>query len=128
MIKVPLTEELSDFNLRDYVVPSYVDRRGYMYILFDRVFPDFIKVGRTSDVRKRLMGYNSDKPFPTARMLYISKLFEDVNDTERKILEYMYDNTAPSTLSREWFEIEHKQMIIDIIEKAELQTEQQSEP
>ena len=98
-----------------------------MYILFDRVFPDFIKVGRTSDVRKRLMGYNSDKPFPTARMLYISKLFEDVNDTERKILEYMYDNTAPSTLSREWFEIEHKKMIIDIIEKAELQTEQQSE-
>ena len=31
----------------------------------------------------------------------------------------MYDNTSPTTLSREWFPIENKQMIIDIIRKAE---------
>lgn len=119
MIKVPLTEELSSFDLRDFTVQPLVDRRGYLYILHDKAFPDYIKVGRTTDVRKRLIGYNSDKPFPTARMLYISKLFDDANDVERRILEYMYDNTPPTTLTREWFEIEYKEMIIEVIERIE---------
>lgn len=122
MIKVPDAAELDNFNLADYVVPpleKYTDRRGYMYILYDSIFPDFIKVGRTSDVKKRLQGYNSDKPYPTAKMLYISELFENVHDVERKILAYMYDLTQPTTLSKEWFEIKYKDSIMSIIEKAE---------
>lgn len=122
MIKVPKTEELSDFNIADYAVPpleKYTDRRGYMYILFDSIFPDYIKVGRTSDCKKRLIGYNSDKPYPTAHMLFISDMFENVHEVERRILAYMYDNTPPTTLSKEWFEIKHKDIIIKIIEKAE---------
>lgn len=123
MIEVPDPEKLSDFNILDFQAPpleKYVDNRGFIYILFDSIFPDFIKVGRTSNCHKRLLGYNSDKPFPTARMLFISKLFEDVNLVERKILEYLYSNTSPTTLSREWFMVEHKQMILDIVEKAEM--------
>jgi hypothetical protein len=126
MIKVPVTEDLTEFNIADYSTPpleKYTDRRGYMYILFDNNFPDFIKVGRTADCKRRLIGYNSDKPFPTAKMLYISKMFEDVHETERRILTYMYDCTAPTTLSKEWFMIEHKQKLIDIIEKAEKEIE-----
>lgn len=119
MIKVPQSDELSDFDLRDYSVPVYKELRGYMYILRDDIFPEYIKVGRTSDIRKRLQGYNSDKPYPTAKMLFISRLFEDVNEVERKILQYLYDNTSPTTLSREWFEYKHIDKIKDIIEKAE---------
>lgn len=119
MIKVPLSSELDDFDLRDYSVPIFKETRGFMYILFDDVFSDYIKVGRTSDCRKRLQGYNSDKPYPTTRMLFVSRMFDDVNEVERRILKYMYDNTSPSTLSREWFLIEHKEMIKEIIEKAE---------
>jgi len=122
MFKVPNTEELTEFNISQFSVPpleKYVDRRGFMYILFDETFPDYIKVGRTADCKKRLIGYNSDKPFPTAKMLYISSLFENVNEIERRVLAYMYDNTPPTTLSKEWFEIEHKEKILNIIEKAE---------
>lgn len=122
MIKVPAPEELSDFNISEYVTPpleKYRDRRGFMYILYDGIFPDFIKVGRTSNCKERLQGYNSDKPFPTAKMLFISKLFEDVHEIERRVLAYMYDNTPPTTLSKEWFEHKHKEKIIKIIEKAE---------
>lgn len=122
MIKVPDTEELTEFNLGDYVTPpleKYTDRRGFMYVLYDEKFPEYIKVGRTADCKRRLIGYNSDKPHPTAKMLFISDMFEDVNEVERRILAYMYDHTPPTTLSKEWFEIEHKDKIIKIIEKAE---------
>ena len=47
-------------------------------------------------------------------------MFEDVNEIERRILTYMYDHTPPTTLSKEWFEIQHKEKIIAIVEKAEL--------
>lgn len=122
MIKVPDTEDLTEFNIADYSTPpleKYTDRRGYIYILFDNNFPDYIKVGRTQDCKKRLVGYNSDKPFPTAKMQFISKMFEDVNEVERRILAYMYDHTQATTLSKEWFEIKHKEKLIKIIEKAE---------
>lgn len=124
MLKVPDTEDLTEFNIAEFCTPpleKYIDRRGYIYILFDSNFPEYIKVGRTGDCKKRLIGYNSDKPFPTAKMQYISKLFEDVNEIERRILAYMYDNTPPTTLSKEWFEIKHKEKLIKIIEKAEIQ-------
>jgi hypothetical protein len=122
LIKVPNTEDLTEFNISDYSVPpleKYTDRRGFLYILFDSQYPEYIKVGRTSDCKKRLTGYNSDKPYPTAKMQYISEMFDDVNEAERRVLAYMYDNTPPTTLSKEWFEIEHKDKLIKIIQKAE---------
>jgi len=122
VIRVPESNELADFNLGNFSVPPnprYTDRRGFMYVLEDKMFPEFIKVGRTTDCKKRLTGYNSDKPFPTAKMLFISEMFENVNEVERRILSYMYDVSAPSTLSKEWFLASQKQKIIDIITKAE---------
>jgi len=123
MKQVPNAEELSNFDLREFKIPileKYTDNRGYMYILYDKIFPDYIKVGRTSDLYKRQCQYNADKPFKTAKMIYISVMFEDAKDIERRILSYMYDNTPPTTLSKEWFEIQHKEKILFIIEKAEL--------
>lgn len=122
MIKIPESSELSEFDLRNYEIPpleKYVDRRGYMYILYNEVFPEYIKVGRTGNLHKRLAQYNSDAPYPTAKMLFISEMFEDVNEIERRVLAFMYDHTPPTTLSKEWFEIEHKDKLIHIIEKAE---------
>ena len=122
MIKVPPVEVLSDFDISDYTVPALekvVDCRGFMYIVQDSVFPDYVKVGRTNDCKKRLQMYNADKPFKTAKMIYISRMFENVNDVERRILDYLYDCTAPTTLSREWFLVEHTEKIINIIVKAE---------
>lgn len=127
MLKVPSPEELTEFNIKEYKTPpldKYVDRRGYLYIVYDSIFPDYIKVGRTQDCHKRLVQYNADKPYPTAKMLFISDMFEDVNEMERRVLAYMYDNTPPTTLSKEWFEYQHKEKLIKIIEKAELEYKQ----
>jgi hypothetical protein len=122
MIEVPNTEDLTEFNINNFVTPpleKYTDRRGFMYILYDSNFPEYIKVGRTANCKNRLLGYNSDKPFPTAKMMFISEMFEDVHEIERRILAYMYDNTPPTTLSKEWFEIQYKEKIISIVTKAE---------
>jgi len=122
MFKIPNSEELDNFDLRSCSLSplqKYTDRRGFMYILKDETFPEYIKIGRTSDLYKRLGQYNADKPFRTARMLYVSSIFANVNEVERRILSYMYDNTAPTTLSKEWFMIEHLQKLIDIVTKAE---------
>lgn len=126
MIKVPNLEDLSEFDVREYRTPpldKYTDRRGFIYILYDHIFPSYIKVGRTADCHKRLIGYNSDKPYPTAKFLYLSRMFDDAYEVERRILAYMYDNTPPTTLSKEWFEIEHKERLVEIIEKAESREE-----
>lgn len=122
MIRVPDTEELANFDLREFKTPpldKYTDQRGYIYVLFDDVFPEYIKVGRTQDCYKRLQQYNADKPFKTAKMLFVSSMFENAYEVERRILAYMYDHTPPTTLSKEWFEIAHKEKIISIVEKAE---------
>lgn len=119
MIQVPHPEELKDFKLDEFEVPKYTERRGYLYILEDDVFPDFIKVGRSTSVQKRLYMYNSDKPYNTARMVLVSKLFENQNEAERKVLEYLYSVTPPTTLSREWFPKEYKSLIQETIEKLE---------
>ena len=58
MIKVPETDELADFDLKNYHTPpleKYTDRRGFMYIVYDSIFPEYIKIGRTSDCFKRLV-------------------------------------------------------------------------
>lgn len=119
MIQIPHPQELKDVDLTEFSIEKYVDRRGFMYILFDEIFPEYIKVGRTSDVQKRLVGYNSDKPFRTARMLFVSSLFEDANTTEKTVLDYLYSVTSPTTLSREWFEIKHLELIKETIERLE---------
>ena len=121
MIKIPHPQELQYVDLSVYCIEKETDRRGFLYILYDEIFPEYIKVGRTSDVQKRLLGYNSDKPYRTARMLYVSGMFEDQNEAEKTILDYLYSVTSPTTLSREWFMKEHLETIKETIEKLERQ-------
>lgn len=101
------------------VVKKPVDRRGYMYILTDSVYPDHVKIGRTNDPKKRLSSYNSDKPFNTASFVIISLPFVDVVNVERLILEELCKVIQPIGLKKEWFEIKHYDKIFDWIKKAE---------
>lgn len=121
-IKIDTEEKFNDFDVKDYIVPAKpkeLDVRGYMYIIVDSKFPDHIKIGKTLDMGKRLLGYNSDKPYPTTSLVMISKLFEDVSTVEKKILEQMYKEAQPTTAKKEWFEVEHKQLMIELIDEAE---------
>lgn len=52
-------------------------------------------------------------------MLYLTEMFEDSVSAERAVLELLYSKTPPTTLTREWFPIEHKELIIETLERME---------
>ena len=115
-------DEFSTLNISELSLeplPKVVDTRGFMYIVSDKAFPGWLKIGRTVDPKKRLQAYNSDKPFPTATYDVISACFDNVIEVERVILEKMYEITPPSTASKEWFEKIYGSEMVRLIELAE---------
>lgn len=109
---------LAEFSVEPQ--PKYTETRGYIYLVQDSVFPDHIKIGRTADIVKRLVSYNNPKPFPTARLVCISRQFADVISVEARILEALYKIIEPTTFRKEWFEIKHKDLCISAIQEAEI--------
>jgi hypothetical protein len=95
------------------------DTRGFIYLVEDTAFPDHIKIGRTINMKKRMAVYNSDKPFNTTKLIAVSRVFDNANYVEKKILEHLYAHTSPTTLSREWFEMVHKELCLTLINDAE---------
>ena len=122
MIEINYEQTFSDIDLDEYEVPpapKYIETRGYVYIIQDSVFPGFFKLGRTQSLKKRLMQYNSDKPFPTTSYICFSVMFSDAITVEEKILEKLYQETPPTTFSREWFTVNHLQRAQELIQQAE---------
>lgn len=122
MQKLTTAELFNHIEINDYVVeplPKEIDKRGYIYIVVDKVFPDFIKIGRTINLKKRLVAYNSDKPYPTTIPHYVSNLFKDAHFVESKILEYLYSQTSPTTFSKEWFKKDTLPLCIELVKEAE---------
>ena len=95
------------------------DERGFIYILIDTAYPDVFKVGMTSNLKQRLNKYNSDKPFKTAKYLFISKPFTNVKEVESIILDQLYSKTNPTSLTKEWFYMEHIERAKSWISRAE---------
>lgn len=104
---------LSDFN------PVQKDDRGYIYVVYDSAFPNFIKIGKTNNLQKRLTAYNSDKPYYSSKYVCISEPFKKCSEVERNILSKLYEECSPSTNKLEWFDIETKERIIYWIQRAE---------
>lgn len=120
MLKLQDEKTFSSSDLKDFTVPPKApDKRGFVYIVLDSVFPDEFKIGITINVHKRLQQYNSDKPRKTAKVHYVSVMFDDADMVETKILEAMYDRTPPTTMSKEWFEMKYLDEAIFLIETAE---------
>ena len=116
------TETFSSLELDDFEVqplPKEVDNRGYIYVVIDKAFPSHTKIGRTQSIKKRLMAYNADKPFPTTSLKIISAEFVNVNQVEKAILDKLYAATPPSTFSREWFDSAWAPMMEELIKEAE---------
>ncbi len=109
MKKAVKGELFADLDAEKYSVPPLTpppkDKRGYIYIITDKAFPDCFKIGRTIDMKKRQAAYNSDRPYPTAYLHCVSELFTDAHEVEKLLLAALYKNTPATTFSKEWFPI-----------------------
>lgn len=92
---------------------------GFMYILFDSSFPELIKIGCTTDEQVRLYYYNKDKPTDTCSYVYMSKLFPNVFETEKIILNNIQIYAQPVKGKKEWFPVMHRNKLIEEIKIAE---------
>lgn len=118
-----LKNRLEDQLLSSYhSYPAYEKReikRGYIYILRDDVFPEYIKIGMTRDLAKRYRDYNQHKPFNTAEFIAVSEVFNDVVTVEKKILAALVKEITPIGAKKEWFEAVHEDRLKEIVEEAE---------
>ena len=115
-------DHFNDENPLELVSGKYSiekDTRGWIYVLKDAVYPGLIKIGRTQDLDKRLKAYNDSRPYPSVKVLCVSKQFKDVVAIERVLLDALYlaFNTTPRKL--EWFDAKHIDYLVNLIEQAE---------
>lgn len=102
-----------DFQVRQYAVDP--DNRGYLYVVVDKTAPEFIKVGRTNNLHKRMLAYNADRPYPSVHLLAVSELFLDAKEVEVAILDYMKSITNGTVGKLEWFGVERLDAILELI-------------
>lgn len=95
--------------------PTY----GYLYIAMHTKYPDVFKLGFTQDVAYRYSCYNKHLPVPDVNFHLISSLIHDAKDMEALILQYLYKKTPPIGLRKEWFEIQHMDLAIELIHQVE---------
>jgi predicted GIY-YIG superfamily endonuclease len=94
-------------------------KHGYLYLLEDTSYPEYIKLGMTRDLKRRYQEYNQHKPYNTAEFTAISEVFSDVSYVERKMLEMLKKRIMPIASRNEWFEIEHKEFLLQAVTEAE---------
>lgn len=122
-MKYFINEGLSEISESDFISETTqiikLDK-GYIYIVLDKAFPKHFKIGRTTDLSKRLSAYNADKPYPSTYVYVVSREFEEVSIVEKSIIKKLYQETPSTTFSKEWFLIDYLELAIDLIEEAEI--------
>ena len=101
------------------VEPKPVDKRGYIYLVRCSGFLDYVKIGKTRDMVKRLAAYHQDRPVKSVSPIYISYQFKNANLIEKRILDFMYMKYGTAGNSSEWFDLKYKDMLIELIKEAE---------
>jgi len=60
---------------------------GYLYVVTNPAWPDFIKIGRTININTRLRSYNTGSPFKDYELFYY-RFFTDVCAAEQAIRHF----------------------------------------
>ncbi len=93
---------------------------GFLYVLFDEAYPEYVKIGCTSNKPStRLKAYNSTRPINTCKYIYISKYLENILVLEDKVLQKIYRHAYCGADRKEWFLIKDKKLLISEIKNIE---------
>lgn len=87
--------------------------KGVIYIIINKYYPDYFKIGRTSNIVQRLHVYNSSFPIPCIDTKYISLEFNNTQEIETLLLTYL----GSSDLKNEWYTVDkYDRALLKIIE------------
>ena len=90
----------------DIYIAPYTKVKGFLYIVCDDAYSSIFKVGKTTNMNRRLEEYNSTRPIPSVYPLYISRVYEDYTQAEKDLLNYIASNNIQPIEGRlEWFNI-----------------------
>jgi hypothetical protein len=111
--------DFTGFSPESYTVP--LDTRGYIYMVHDYTDPDFIKIGRTTNLHKRVTSYNTDRPRNSVQIVAVTGLFSDAVEVEKRIFSSIntYHEAVPSKGTKEWYEIALKERFLTLMAQAE---------
>jgi len=80
-----------------------VNKSGYLYIIQNPAWPNWLKIGITDNLDKRLQSYQTSSPFRDYKLLY-SLNHPDYKIAEKKIKESMKPFAKAN--KNEWFEVD----------------------
>ena len=108
-------ELLAGINLPDDVRSS----NGFIYLVFDSAFPEYIKIGYTANQKYRLYRYNKSRPLNTCSYVYVSKLLVNILHVEKYLLHRINTYAYSTPERKEWFSIKYKEKFIEEIKLVE---------
>lgn len=76
---------------------------GHLYIIVNEAFPGWVKVGTTTNLKKRLQVYQTSSPYRDYRIVY-SIEHSEYREAERRIKETMVP--FATNVRGEWYEID----------------------
>jgi hypothetical protein len=89
--------------------------RGYIYIITNKSFPGWIKIGVTEDIKSRLRTYQTSSPLRNYKIEYYIE-HPDCYSAEKDIHKQM--NHFARNKKNEWFEISSLQVGIDRLDES----------
>jgi hypothetical protein len=79
------------------------DKIGYLYIIINPAYPDWVKVGTTLNLENRLHTYQTGSPFRDYKILY-SLYHPEYLQAEKRIKETM--RYFAKSIRNEWYEVD----------------------
>ncbi len=76
---------------------------GFIYIITNEQYPDWVKIGITKNLKRRLQTYQTYSPFRNFKILY-SIQYHDCRLGERKIKEMM--KYFALDIKNEWYQVD----------------------
>jgi hypothetical protein len=81
---------------------SHRKRKGVLYVIINKHYPDFIKIGKSYNFTQRLHVYNTGSPMPCIDVKYISLEMEDSLVAEQELIKHL----GEPSYKQEWYPVE----------------------
>jgi hypothetical protein len=83
--------QLAGDNLAYEPVETTASKAGFVYVIYNPVWDDWYKIGKTDDLEKRLRSYQTGDPHRAYKICY-EMSFDDCHKAEQQILSVMQDD------------------------------------